>query len=416
MARTVEASKKEKPISYRYEALNFQGDVVRGTIKATSEIAAERLIVDKGYNPTHVEVAPSMFSLEEALPTLFTVKLRDVILFSRQLATLLRSGISLLPSLEILQDQVTAGRAFKKIVEAVISDIRAGNSFSEAISKRSRAFNDIYCRTVSVGEQTGNLEEVLNRMADYMETQDILTKKVRRALTYPVMVMVVGLLVVVVLMTTVMPPLLEMFTTMNAELPVTTRILIAITEFLSAYQFYLLIALAVLAALIVWIVKQPRGRQLFDRLKLKIPLIGPAALLGELARFSRSMSVMVSAGMTLQETMEMMPRASNNVFIRESLNKVNEGLLLGEGLSEPMQRTGIFPPLLIQMVAVGEESNTLDYTMGVVADFYETSAEEKASGLVGMIGPISTVFMALLVGFIAVSIIMPMYTLTGAFG
>ena len=417
MARTVDTPPKEKPISYRYEALAPQGRLVKGTIKATSEIAAERLIIEKGYNPIRVEVAPSMFSLEEALPTLFKVKPRDVIVFSRQLATLLRSGISLLPALEILQGQVTTSRAFKRILDTIANDLRAGTSFSDAISKHPRAFTDIYCRTITVGEQTGNMETVLHQMADYTEKQTVMTKKIGKALTYPLMVLGVGVVVVIILMTMVMPNLLGMFTSMNVELPLPTRILIGATNFFTSFnQVYLLIALVALVALVLWLVKQPAGRRLLDRLKLRIPVVGPAMLMGELARFSRTMSVLVGSGMSLQEITEMIPQSTNNTVFRDTLKRVHEGLLLGEGLSGPMQRVGMFPPLLIQMVAVGEESNTLDFTMGVVADFYETTADEKITALVGMIGPLATVGISLLVGFIALSIIMPMYTLTGAFG
>jgi type IV pilus assembly protein PilC len=333
----------------------------------------------------NVEVAPSMFSLEEAFPTLFKVKPRDVIVFSRQLATLLRSGISLLPALEILHGQVTASRAFRKILESIIDDLRAGSSFSQAISKHPRAFSDVYCRTVAVGEQSGNLEMVLNRMADYQERQSAVAGKIGRALTYPLMVLGLGVVVVIVLMTVVMPQMLGMFTAMNVELPLPTRILIAITNFFSSYPLYIVIALAVLAALVLWLVKQPTGRRLLDRLRLTAPVIGIPTLMGELARFCRTMSVLVGAGLSLQEIMEMMPQSSNNMVIRDALSRVNDGLLLGEGLSGPMSRIDIFPPLLVQMVAVGEESNSLDFTMGVVADFYEVTSEEKTSTMVGMI-------------------------------
>ena len=416
MARTINVPrKKEKIPTYRYIASNIRGDVVRGNIKATSEIAAERLIIAKGLTPEHIEIAPSMFSLEEAFPTLFQVKPRDVIVFSRQLATLLRSGISLLPALEILQGQVASSRGFNKIMGNIINDIRSGGSFSQAISKHPRAFNDIYCRTITVGEDTGTLETVLNRMADYQERQSVMAGRVRKALTYPVIVMGVGVVVVVILMTVVMPQLLGMFTAMNVELPLPTKILIALTEFITTYPLYLLIAGVVLVALALWMVKQPTGRRILDRLRLTAPLIGPPALMSELGRFARTVSVLVGTGVKLQEIMQMLPQSTSNRVFRDALNRVNERLLLGEGLSEPMSHIDIFPPLLVQMVAVGEESNTLDFTMGVVADFYETTAEEKTTAMVGMVGPISTIGIALLVGFIAMSVLMPMYTLTGAF-
>ena len=415
MARSLNIPKRQKGVTYRYVASTTQGKMVKGTIKATSELAAERLLVGQGLSPVEVGVAPSMFSLEEAFPTFFKVKLRDVTVFSRQLATLLRSGIPLLSALEIIQVQVGGSRAFTKILGSIAHDLRSGGSFSQSLSKHPRAFNDIYCKTIAVGEESGNLETVLNQMANFMETQSVMVEKVKKALTYPALVMGVGAVVVVILMTVVMPQLLDMFMAMDVELPLPTRILIGLTNFFNTNTLYILIAGVFLVALVLWMVKQPTGRRLLDRLRLTLPIIGPPALMAELGRFARTLSVLVSAGLKLQEIMEIAPQATSNRVIRDALNQVHDRLILGEGLSEPMSHIDIFPPLLIQMVAVGEESNTLDYTMGVVADFYETSAEEKASAMVGMLGPLATVGIALLVGFIALSVILPMYTLTGAF-
>jgi len=416
MARALgTAAPKKKLISYRYIAATSQGRLVKGTIKAVDEIETERLLIRQGYRPMSVEVVPSMFSLEEAFPTLFRVKSRDVIVFSRQLATLLRSGISLLPALEILQGQATSSRAFNKILASVIGELRSGGAFSQVIAKHPKAFSEIYSRTIAVGEQTGNMEMVLERMADYLEKQSALAKKVKAALTYPAIVLGVGLVVVGVLMVVVMPQLMSMFTAMNVELPLPTRILMGVANIVTIYPLYLLIAGTVLGALVIWLVKQPTGRRLLDRMLLTAPLIGPPILMGELARFSRTMSVLVNAGVSLQDIMEMMPQSTNNSVVRDALSEVSERLVLGEGLSEPMSHIDIFPPLLVQMVVVGEESNTLDFTMGVVADFYEVTAEEKTTAMVGMVGPISTIGIALLVGFIAISVLMPMYTLIGAF-
>lgn len=417
MARVIDTTaKKTKLIDFRYEAIVGPGRLVKGKIKATGEIEAERLLIEKGYHPVKVETVPSMWSLEEALPTLFRVKPQDVIVFSRQLATLLKSGFSLLPALEILHGQVTTARTFKKTLESVMDDLRGGSSFSQAIGKHPRAFSELYSRTIAVAESTGNLETVLHQLADYMEKASATGKKIKGALTYPVMVLGVGIVVVFILMTVVMPQLTSMFTAMSVDLPLPTRILMGLSDFLTTYTLYILIAVVVLAAAVIYMFKQPAGRRIIDHMRLKAPLIGIPTLMGELARFSRTMSVLVTAGLSLQEIMEIAPHSSNNRFIRDALDKVNQGLVLGEGLAEPMSRISIFPPLLVQMVAVGEESNTLDFTMGVVADFYEVTAEEKTNSMVGMLGPISTISIALFVGFIAISIMMPMYTITGAFG
>ena len=414
MAQVLGATtEKKKLITYRYEATTGQGQLVKGTIKAVGEIEAERLLIQQGYRPVNVEVVPSMWSLEEALPTLFRVKPQDVIVFSRQLATLLRSGFSLLPALEILRGQATTGRTFKKTLESIVDDLRGGNSFSQAVSKHPKAFSEIYSRTIAVGEQTGNLETVLNQMADYMEKQGTVAKKIKGALTYPMMVLGIGLVVCAVLVIFIMPKMMGMFKSMGVALPLPTQILMGISDFVVSYPLYLIIAGVVLVAIALWMVKQPSGRRILDRIKLTAPLIGLPTLLSELSRFSRTMSVLVSSGLSLQEIMEVVPHASNNKVIQESLNQINQGLILGEGLSEPMSRIDIFPPLLVQMVAVGEESNTLDFTMGVVADFYEVTAEEKTSAMGGMLGPISTIGIALFVGLIALSVLMPMYSLMG---
>ena len=416
MARTLStATKKKKLISYRYEATTRQGKPVKGTIKAVGEIEAERLLISQGYRPVSVAEIPSMFSLEEALPSLFRIKPRDVVIFSRQLATLLRSGISLLPSLEILEGQGTTSRTFNRIVQSIISDLRSGGSLSQIIAKHPKAFSDIYCRTISVGEQTGNLETVLNQMADYLEKQGVLVKKIKAALTYPAIVMVAGVVVVIVLMVAVLPQMMTMFTAMNVELPLPTRILMGISNTLTTYPVYFLVAGAVLAALALWLLKQSTGRLLLDRFRLTAPIIGPPTLMGELARFSRTMSVMVGAGLSLQEILEVAPQSSDNRVIREALSEVHGRLLLGEGLSESMSRIDMFPSLLVQMVTVGEQSNTLDFTMGVVADFYETAAEDRTNAMVGLLGPASTIGVSLMVGFIAIAVLGPMYSIIGAF-
>jgi type IV pilus assembly protein PilC len=415
MARATDIPEKGKLISFRYQAYDRQGKLVKGTVKSISEIAAERLILDKGLTPTLVEVTPSMFSLEEALPTFFKVRPRDVIVFSRQLAILLKSGITLLPAMEILLGQVATSRTFKKILESITIDLRSGIAFSKALAKHPKAFSSIYHKTIAIGEQSGSLGAVLEQMASYQERQSVIGQKVRKALTYPAMVIGIGLVVVIVLVTMVMPQLLGMFTAMAAELPLPTRILIGLTNFVSANTLYLIIAGTLLVAMALTLIKQPRGRRLLDRLLLRAPLIGPPILLAELARFSRTLSVLVGTGMSLQAIMDMVPDSTNNTYVSDALKQVRDRLVLGEGLSAPMsRRVEVFPSLVVQMVAVGEESNTLDYTMGVVADFCETGADEKAGDLVGMIGPISTIGIALLVGFIALSVIMPMYTLTGA--
>ncbi|MEK7354020.1 MAG: type II secretion system F family protein [Chloroflexota bacterium] len=408
--------KARKAVAYRYTATTVQGKAVKGSIKATNETEAERLIIAQGYHPVNVELVPSMFSLEEAFPELVKVKPRDVIIFSRQLATLLKSGISLLPALEILGGQVSGSRLFKKMLRSIVDDIRSGGSFTNSIAKHPTAFSELYVRTITVGEQTGNMETVLNQMADYQEKAGATSQKIGKALSYPIMIMGVAVVVIAVLMTVVIPQLMGLFSSLGAALPLPTRILIGASRFLTASPLYDLIAVALIIGAALWLVKLPAGRRILDRFLISAPLIGPPLLMAELARFCRTVSVLIHAGLRLQDIMELAPQTTTNSVIRDALKQINERLLLGEGLSEPMTNMSIFPPLLIQMVIVGEETNSLDFTMGVVADFYETTSEEQMNAMVGLIGPVSTIGIALLVGFIAISVLMPIYSITSVFG
>ena len=217
-----------KPISFRYVAITSEGTLTRGVIKAGSEAVAERLLLERGFGSPSLEPLPSRFSREQMFPSIFAVRPREAIIFSRQLATLLESGVSLLPALMLLQAQAGASATFKKTVGIIIEDIRTGRSFSQAIYRHREVFGDIYCRTVATGEHTGEMRSVLRQMAEYLEKQGELTKKVTKALTYPVGVLVLGIVVVLVLMTTVVPALTDMFDNLDTELPITTKILIGL--------------------------------------------------------------------------------------------------------------------------------------------------------------------------------------------
>jgi type IV pilus assembly protein PilC len=267
-----------------------------------------------------------------------------------------------------------------------------------------------------VGERTGIAADSLKTAADYLEKDLVIKKKIKKALTYPAIVLVVAAVVIVVLMIFVMPSMTKMFVDMKMELPLTTRLLIGLTNFVSTNTLPLLGG-AVLAVVIVVLYRRSHsGRYQLDRLLLKVPVIGTANLMGEMARFSRTLALLVHAGLPLPEIMEMVRRTSGNQVMKEALAGVRTGLLEGEGLSGPMSRNTLFPSLLVQMVKVGEESGKLESTLSTVAGSYEAEADDKISGMISMIEPVMTVGLALIIGFIAISVITPMYSMTGKFG
>ncbi len=335
-----------------------------------------------------------------------------MIVFSQQLASLLESGNAIVPSLESLRQQV-GNRAFKKVIAAVIDDLRIGQSFAEALTRHHQAFSEVYCKTIRAGEQAGNLEVVLRQMAGYLEKRELAKKKARRALTYPVVVSLIALGVVALLITVALPPMIQMFANAGGELPLPTRMLIGLTNFVTAYKLYILIAVISVVVLALWYLKRPSGRRQFHRLLLKAPIIGSMNIATQMARFSRTMSMLLQAGLPVHEIMELVVKTTTNEEARSALNKVNTELLRGHGLAEPMSKIDIFPKLMVEMVTVGEESGSLDSNFADMANLYEGIANDKVNAVVGVIQPAMTISIALLVGFIAISVIMPMYSILG---
>ena len=415
MAKVAERSQAPKKVSFKYDALGDRGRRAKGTVNATSEVAAQNVLADRGYTDISLHPIASTFSLEGAVPSMFGVRPQQIVSFSRQLATLLESGVSLLPALQLLSQQRSNAAPLRRILTHVTSDLSTGTSISQALAKHPEAFNEIYRRSIEVGERTGRLEEVLRDLAEHMEKQAAFSKKISGAMTYPTIIMVVGVAVVIILLTVVLPPLADLFTAFDADLPTPTRIMMALSDGFVAYKLYIFSGMAIITVAAIAYLRTKGGRRTKDRVIMRIPLMGAPVLMGEIARLGRTMSLMLTAGLSLQEVMELMPETTTNSVFKDALLQVKRRLFLGQGLAYPMAANPLFPPLMLQMVRVGEESNTLDVTMRVVADFFETAAEQRTEALVSMITPVSTIILAGLVGFVALSVIMPMYSLTGTF-
>ncbi len=403
-------------MNYRYVGYTTSDKkLVKGTISGGSEAAARELLLGQGCQPITLKPLSTLPPIEDMFPSLFKVKPKEVTMFSRQLATLLDAGISIVPALQLIQDNMR-NRIFRKMIIEMLNDLRSGNSFSEALSKHKKVFGDLYCQLVAVGERTGGAADSLKAAADYLEKDIILKKKIKKALTYPTIVLSVAVVVIAVLMLFVMPSMTKMLIDMNVELPITTRMLIGFTDFVTANKLQLFGGIGLAVVVGVLYTRSPSGRYQLDRLLLRAPVIGAANLMGEMARFSRTMALLVHAGLPLPEIMEMVGQTSGSCVVKEALAGVRTGLLQGEGLSGPMSRNKLFPSLLVQMVRVGEESGRLESTLGTVAGSYEVEADDKISGMVSMIEPAMTVGLAVVIGFIALSVITPMYSMMGKFG
>ena len=402
-------------MNYRYVAYTSGGrKLIKGTVAGNTEAAAAETLMTHGYRLITLKQATTLPPIEELFPSLFTVKTKDIILFSRQLATLLDSGISIVPALQLIMEE-TAGRAFKRVVASLLEDLRAGDPFSEALSKHEKIFGELYCQLIAVSERTGGVPEALRQAAAYIEKDAVTKKKIKKALTYPVIVLCVAAVVMTVLMVFVMPKMTGMFTAMKVELPITTKIMIWTSDFVSNYILFLLLGVGMAGFAFFAYVRRPAGKYQFHKLLLALPVIGKANLMGEMARFSRTLALLIHAGLPLPEILEMTRRTSGNEVVKQALAEVRTGLVQGDGLSGPMSRNKVFPRLLVQMIVVGEESGRLESTLDTVAAAYETEADDRISGMVSMIEPAMTLFLAGVIGFIALSVITPMYSITEAF-
>ena len=399
-------------MEYAYVAYTEDRRLVKGKLSATGEEAATNLLSYGGYQVVSLKQVVPFFNTAKLAAAFSQIKLREIIMFSRQLALLLESGTDIVTSLELLQSQVT-NRTLKKIIGDVASDIRGGTSLSVALSRHPRAFSAIYHRAIAAGEQGGNLEIVLRQMADYMERAVNTEKKVKSALTYPIIVAIVAILVIGLLVTFVLPTFVSLFGAFGADLPLATRMLIALTDWLGQYGVYLVGAIAVVAVLGFSYIRTPAGKYQWHKLSLRLPVLGRIFLLNELSRCCRTISLLFKVGLPLPEIIAMVIHGTNNKAIIEVLTEVQRELIRGEGLARPMAQRSLFLPLMVQMVGVGEETGNLDNTLATVAQSYEVESDDRTSAAVGLIQPAMIVIIGLIVGFIAIALFSAMYGIYG---
>ena len=397
---------------YQYVAYDTVGKVIKGRLQATSQDAAGNLLDSVGYQEASLSPVLQLIDFGKIFSRFSPVKTAEIILFYRQLALLLDSGINAITAVELLQGQ-TSSHALKVVLGEVISDLRNGNSFSEALRKHPKVFSPICHRSLHVGEQTGALETMLRQIADYLEKEAATAKGIKDALTYPVIAAVVAAGVIGVLVSYVLPSFGKLYTALDAELPLMTRITIEGANKLNEYGLYIMLFLLLAGGLIFAYIRTPKGRYQRDKIAIGLPLIGRVSRLKELARCCRSIALLFRGGLPLTEIMPLVIQTSNNLVITRALNGVMQEMIKGEGLSNPMSKNEAFLPMMVQMVKVGEETGKLDTTLLAVAQSYEAEADGKTRSLISFIQPAMTLALGLVIGFIALSLTSAMYSLYG---
>jgi len=404
-------------MDFQYLAYTSEKKMIKGQLAAPDEEKAVAELNAIGYQVLNIKSRNSLGKLSGTLNISLTsqVKPREVILFSRQLAILLESGIDIVTAIDLYKAQAS-NKIFQKTLEEMIADLRSGTSFSGALAKFPKVFSTMYCRTIAAGEQSGNLDQVLRRMADYMERTASASKKVKSAMTYPIIVLSVAIVVVAVLVFFVMPTYTNLYSSLGAKLPTISKILIDFAKGAAEYGGYVLLGLAVLIIGMVLYFRTPSGKIKWDGYMLRLPIIGPIVQLNELGRCARTISMLIKVGLPLPDIVTMCIQSSGNKVVGQALNEVKQEMLAGEGLAQPMSKRKIFLPLIVQMVAVGEKTGNLGNTLTTVADSFEADADEKTTTAVGLLQPALTIAMAVVVGFIVIAMLSAMYGIYGQFG
>ncbi len=397
---------------FKYVACNASGRTATGTLEAASEREAERTLWRSDLTIIRLDQKRKTVSVDEALPSFFGVKRQDVIYFTRDLGTLLDSGIGILPALNMLYGRTT-NKGMKKVLQNVKGAVEAGSSFSEACAQHPKAFSPFFVRMTKVGEEVGNLEMMLQQISVQMEKEDQITRKVRGAMMYPTFVLVIGAVAVFALLYFVIPAMDMLFSQIGGNLPIITRIVLAVAGFLQANILYILLGLVVIIVLVSWYRKTEAGKKAMGSLVLKIPIIGNVVLIGTMTQLARNISIMVRGGITLTECLDLMIETTDNYPIRLALRKVRTKVHAGEALSVAIAKQRVFPPLFSQVVGVGEASGRLESNLEVLADFYESEADRAVSRATGLLSPIMVVCCGIMVGLIAMAIYMPIYSLMG---
>ncbi len=401
-------------MDYAYVAYTEDKRMVKGKVSAISEQIAAEALMKAGYSIVSVKpVVPFFPSLGKYFSG--RIKTQDLLLFSRQLALLTDSGVGIVQSLELLAEQSTS-RKFKQVLGQVIADLRSGSSISAALDKHPSVFSTLYSRMVAVGEQTGELGTILRSLADHMEREAQATKRLKAALMYPMVILGLAVVVVALLVTVALPPIINLFTSFGTDLPLPTKILLFLVHFATNYGLHLLIGLVALIVIGFLYIRTSAGRYQLDKLLLKLPVIGRLNQLTELARASRTQSLLFRSGLPLPDIMTLTRQASGNRVVAKALAQVEEGMLKGEGLARPMSKDRLFLPLMVAMTRVGEEVGNLDETLVTVAQNYEVEAEDRMRTALGMIEPVMLIALGGVVAFLALSLFMPLYGVLRSMG
>ncbi len=393
-------------VEFTYEGTNRGGNKVKGEIYALNDTLAKNELRKQGINPLKVKKKP-----KPLFGGASKIQPADIAIFARQMATMMQAGVPLVQSFEII-GQGNESPAMQKLIFSIKNEVEGGVALAEALAKEPLYCDALFVNLINAGEQSGALETMLDKLATYKEKVEALKAKVKKALFYPVAVLVVAFIVTVILLVFVVPQIEELFNSFGADLTALTQFVINLSEFMQ--QWWYVIAGAIGAG--VWGImrlkaKSPKVQETFDRWALKAPIIGDITTKSAIARFSRTLETMSAAGVPLVEAMDSVAGATGNIVYHDASLRIKDEVSQGTQLQTSMRNTGLFPHMAIQMVSIGEEAGSLDAMLGKVADFYEAEVDNAVDALTSLLEPIIMAVLGVLVGGLIVAMYLPIFKL-----
>jgi type IV pilus assembly protein PilC len=341
------------------------------------------------------------------------IKTREVVIFTRQFATMINSGLPLVQSLTILAEQ-TENKRFQVIIGQVLQDIQAGQTLADSLRKHPKVFTELYVNMVAAGEAGGILDVILNRLAVFLEKNDALVRKIKGAMIYPMVMLIVVVLCTTILLWKVVPVFAGMFSGAGLELPMPTRVVLALSGFLQHYMWMLVLAVIAAVIAVRQYYKTDGGKLMIDRMMLHFPVLGNLLRKSAVSRFTRTLGTLVSSGVSILEGLQITARTAGNRVVHDAVMKSRASISAGATISEPLKESGVFPPMVVQMINVGEQTGGLDEMLTKIADFYDDEVDAAVTALTSILEPIMIVVMGVVIGGIVVAMYLPMFDMINA--
>lgn len=399
---------------YVWKGVNRKGKKKKGEMEAESENIVRLTLRRQGIEPSKIKPKPKdVFENIKFLQPKVTDK--DIVVMTRQFATMIDAGLPLVQCMEILYGQ-QENRTFKRILKNIKEDVEEGSTFADALKKHPEVFDDLFVNLVAAGEIGGILDIILNRLAAYIEKAEKLKKKVKGAMTYPIVVMVIAVLVVAVILIFVIPVFETMFADFGRALPVPTQIVVAASEFVQSYILYMVVGVVVFIFAFRRFYRTERGRSLVDKLLLKAPVFGLLIRKVAVAKFTRTLGTMISSGVPILDSLDIVAATAGNKTIEEAIRETRQSISEGRTIAEPLADSEVFPSMVVQMISVGEATGALDTMLSKIADFYDDEVDAAVEALTAMLEPFMMVFLGGTIGGLVVSMYLPIFQMAGAMG